>query len=101
MAEQKVTKLPGIKDMAMILTVILPLLQALFAAVKEFETPGATGEEKKAAVLGFMEKILEKVLLNNPNLNGFKDFIMEFLSDAIDAAVWAYNKIKKFEHKAA
>ena len=101
MAEKQVSKNPiGLKDMVTILTVVLPLLKALFEAVKEFETPGATGEEKKAAAMGFLTKIIDKVLQNNPNLASFRDFILEFLSDAIDAAVWAYNKIKKFEHKA-
>lgn len=88
----------SIKDLITFITVVVPLLKALFEVVKEFEIPGATGEEKKAAAMGFLDKIVDKILANNPALAGFKEMIMDFFDSAIDAAVWAYNKVKKFQH---
>jgi len=102
MADNKVSKVVkalSLKDLVTFLTVIVPLLKNLFEVIKEFEIPGATGEEKKAAAMGFMERIIDKVLANNPAMDGLKDFMMDFISEAIDAAVWAYNKIRKFQHK--
>ena len=99
---KKVVKALSIKDLITFLTVVVPLIKALFEVVKEFENPGATGEEKKAAAMGFLDKIVDKILANNPALAGFsKEIIMDFFDSAIDAAVWAYNKIKKFQHVEA
>lgn len=89
----------SIKDLIALLTFVAPLLKSLFEVIKEFEIPGATGEEKKAAVMGFMETIIDKCVANNPSLEWLKPYAMDFIDTMVDGLVWAYNKLKKFAHE--
>ena len=81
-------------------TALANLWKGIVAMIEAIEETGATGSEKKAAVLAWIEMMIDTGCSYVPTLPALKPFIMELADTAIDAIVATWNRLKLFKHKA-
>ena len=103
MADNKIqTKIKAIsiQEWITIITVLVTIVKAIIECIKEFEVPDATGEDKKAAVMLFVETLLNESAVFCPAIIPLKEPIMAIVSAIVNAIVKGFNLVGKFRHKA-
>lgn len=83
-----------------IITVLSTLIKAIIEMVKEVEAPDADGETKKAAVMAFIETLIDESIPFVNEMEGLKEHIMAIAGVIVNAIVKCMNVIGKFVHKA-
>lgn len=103
MPENKVvTKVKSISitEWVTIITVLMTLVKGIFEAIKQFEDPEATGEQKKEAVMLFISTLIDESAVWCPAILPLKDAIMAIVSALVNVIVKGMNLVGKFKHKA-
>jgi hypothetical protein len=84
------------------LSALASLLPALFAMIRELETSGAPGADKKAAAMAFLHQLLTGASdwVNELKDAAFVQTVENVAGHVIDAAIAAFNLVGIFQKKA-